>query len=107
VVFLVRRLLTALILVCLRGYVFFQIIFLAYLQSAYIIFIGLAKPLSESSDNDSELLQEITTMLCIYHLFIFSDWVATVSAIATYNAGWTQCVIILIVILFGIYQLTR
>lgn len=41
VVFLVRRLLTALILVCLRGHASLQIVSLAYLQSAYIIYIGL------------------------------------------------------------------
>lgn len=49
----------------------------------------------------------MTTLFCIYNLLIFSDWVSTVSATATYNAGWMQCVIILLVILWGIYGLIR
>ena len=73
--------------------------FLAYLQSAYIIYIGLAEPMKERRQNSDEIQQEIMVMLCIYHLFIFSDWVAAKSATATYNAGWSQCSIVLLVIL--------
>ena len=50
-VFIIRRLFTALILVCLKDQGYFQIIFLAYLQSAYIIYLGLAEPLKEKADN--------------------------------------------------------
>ena len=82
-VFIIRRLITALILVCWKEQGYFQIIFLAYLQSAYIIYLGLAEPLKEKADNLRDLIQEIAVMFCIYHLFMFTDWVSTVSASAS------------------------
>ena len=88
-VFFARRLITAVILVTLRGYSYFQMIFLAYLQTAYIIYIGLARPMKNRKQNNDEIKQEVCVMLCIYHLFMFSDWLSTVSAQATYNAGWS------------------
>ena len=39
--------------------------FLAYLQTAYIIYIGLAEPLKEKTDNLNEVVQEVAVMLCI------------------------------------------
>jgi hypothetical protein len=81
--------------------------FLAYLQTAYIIYIGLAEPLKEKTDNINEVVQEVAVMLCIYHLFIFTDWVSTVSAKASYDAGWTQCIIVGLVIILGIFRMVR
>jgi len=81
--------------------------FLAYLQTAYIIYIGLAEPLKEKTDNLNEVVQEVAVMLCIYHLFMFTDWVSTVSAKASYDAGWTQCIIVGLVIILGIFRMVR
>ena len=81
--------------------------FLAYLQTAYIIYIGLAEPLKEKTDNLNEVVQEVAVMLCIYHLFMFTDWVSTVSAKASYDAGWTQSIIVILVIILGIFRMVR
>lgn len=106
-VFFGRRFITAVILVMLRGYSYFQIIFLAYLQTAYMIYIGLTRPMELRTQNNDEMKQEICVMLCIYHLFMFSDWLSTVSAYATYNTGWSFCAVVFLVIIQGIYRMLK
>ena len=44
-------------------------------------------------------------MVCIYHLFWFTDWVTTVSPTAQSNAGWSQCIVISFILLSSIYNL--
>ena len=44
-------------------------------------------------------------MVCIYHLFWFTDWVTTVSPTAQFNAGWSQCLVISCILLSSIYNL--
>ena len=46
-------------------------------------------------------------MVCIYHLFWFTDWVTTVSPTAQTNAGWSQCIVISFILLSSIYNLLK
>ena len=79
--FLLRRLVVAVIIVNLQGYGYFQIMFLAYQQTAQIIYIGLMRPY-EARLNEQHLVNEYLVMVCIYHLFWFTDWVTTISPTA-------------------------
>jgi len=88
-IFMLRRLATAAIVVFIRNNVVLQITAMGYMQMAYIIKIGLTKPLAESSDNFNELLGEVFVMICIYHLFYFTDWVAVSSTDTYLKAGFT------------------
>jgi hypothetical protein len=81
--------------------------FLAYLQTAYIIYIVLAKPYEKKTDNLNELIQEIAVMLSIYHLFIFTDWVTTLSAKSAYYGGYSQCIVLALVIIYEIFRMVR
>jgi hypothetical protein len=77
------------------------------LQTAYIIYIVLVEPLEKKTDNLNELIQEIAVMLCIYHLFIFTDWVTTLSAKFAYYGGYSQCIVLGLVVIYGIFRMLR
>ncbi len=81
--------------------------FLAYLQTAYIIYITYAEPLERKTDNLHELIQEIAVMFGIYHLFIFTDWVTTISAKSAYYGGYSQCIVLGLMIIYGIFRMVR
>jgi len=106
-IYLLRRLAIAAIIVFLGHNVVLQIVLLAYMQMAYIVYIGLAKPLAESSDNFNELRSEVFVMLCIYHLYYFTDWVAASSTETFLKAGLTQCFVVGLLISINVYQLAR
>jgi len=107
VLFMLRRLLLALIFVCLRNYCVIQIMCLAYQQTAWLIYIGMARPFEDRISKIREIIIETTAILCIDHLFFFTDWVTTVSATVSYNAGWSQCALISVVLLVSLAEIIR
>jgi hypothetical protein len=46
-------------------------------------------------------------MFGIYHLFIFTDWVTTISAKSAYYGGYSQCIVLGLMIIYGIFRMVR
>jgi len=67
----------------------------------------MVRPFEDRFANIRELAIESTALVCIYHLFFFTDWVTTVSARRSYDAGWSECAIISLVLLVSLSAIVR
>jgi len=60
---------------------------LMYLSMAVIIMIGLSEPLKTKKLNRIELFNEVFTLLTVYHLMIFTDFVPKTET--KFLMGWS------------------
>ena len=63
--------------------------FLTFIMTAIaqIILIGYVKPYKERSDNTQEILNEVISVVIMYHIFCFTDWLP--DAHVKYNLGYS------------------
>ena len=52
-----------------------------------IILIGFIEPYKEKAHNTGELINEVTTVLIMYHIFCFTDWIP--DANVKYDLGYS------------------
>ena len=71
VIFMTRRLITAVILVLMYDFPFFQTQLLLVMSTANVIYMISFKPLSDKTQNKIEILNEVTIMLCCHCLDCF------------------------------------
>lgn len=86
VVFLVRRLTFAAILVTWSQRSYFQIQAIIFQCSLVMIYTGYMRPYEKKTTNTMELINETITILCSYFLIIFSGFVAHPEA--RFLSGW-------------------
>ena len=71
VIFMARRLITALVLVLMCDFPIFQTQLLLVMSTANVIYMISFKPLSDKTQNRIEILNEVTIMLCCHCLDCF------------------------------------
>ena len=52
-----------------------QFFFFVLCTIAQVIFLGLVKPYKVFQMNNNEMLNEVLTMMIMYHIFCFTDWI--------------------------------
>ena len=73
VIFMTRRLITALVLVLMYDFPFFQTQLLLVMSAMNVIYMVSFQPLSDKLQNRIEILNEVTILLCCYCLDMFLD----------------------------------
>ena len=76
--FYLRRLLLALSVVMLKHFLVGQFFIFVMTLIFQIMLLGLVKPFKTNLQNKSEINSEIVTMLIMYHIFCFTDWISDV-----------------------------
>ena len=73
--FLVRKLISAFVLVCLGSFPYFQIIALSTLSLVHLTYIAAVRPHDSFHTNAIECFDELSIMICNYlmYLFMLSD----------------------------------
>ena len=75
VYFYIRRFLLALSIVMMRNFLVGQFFIFVMTTIFQVIFVGIVQPLKTKQMNKSEIHSEIVTMMIMYHIFCFTDWV--------------------------------
>jgi len=91
------------ILVLLVEQPYFQIQALLYLQTAYLIYLGLRRPLKSRVDNNFELMNESLLLVQIYHIIWFSDFVN--DPMFKHRAGWSSVAVTLVQICINVARM--
>ena len=76
--FYLRRLLLAMSVVMLKHFLVGQFFIFVMTQIFQVILLGMVKPFKTNLQNKSEIHSEIVTMLIMYHIFCFTDWISDV-----------------------------
>jgi hypothetical protein len=93
-VFMVRRLVFAVIGIFLESLPFLQIqLFISHCLLV-VIYLGYFRPYTTQKQNNLELFNEICILAASYHLIIFTDFVDDLDI--KYQAGWSLIAITLI-----------
>ena len=96
-VFCCRRMLFAILIVYLKQWPTFQIMVLLHLTTLTMSYIAYNKPFNLSLLNSLELINEVTILIAVYHLTLFTDYVGKHET--KYLVGWSLCAITAINIL--------
>lgn len=95
-IFMLRRLLLAVILVQLEEQPWFQIQSMVVLNIAFAAYIGYFCPLESRFENKLELFGEAMNMLATYSFFVFTDWVPDLETRVTW--GYTNIAYVSLII---------
>lgn len=74
VIFTLRRLLFAYIIVYLQEYPWLQVQLNLYIQTFMILYLGFWRPWSNPFSNKLEFFNEIATLFIVYHMACFSNF---------------------------------
>ena len=102
--FYVRRTLLALTVVMLRWILVGQFFVFVMTSVFQVIFIGIVKPMKDSSHNRREIFNEAMTIMLYYHVFCFTDFVR--DPYMRYNLGYTCLFFNLVHLLANLYHIT-
>jgi hypothetical protein len=89
--FLVRRLLTGLVIVGFSAHPFFQCSFLMVFSTIHLVYLFAVRPMSTRSENNIEILNEFCILGCTYVLSVFLDIAAPASFFE--KMGWSFMII--------------
>ena len=103
-VYMVRRLIFALVIVFLQNSTSLQICAIVCLQVNVAAFQSFAAPFEAPLQNRLEGFNEAMTLACTYFLFIFLQWR---SSSARYRSGWLMISLIISIFVCNIYVLIK
>ena len=103
--FYIRRALLALTVVMLRWILVGQFFVFVMTSIFQVIFIGIVKPMKDSSINRREIFNEALTIILYYHVFCFTDFVR--DPYIKFNLGYTCLFFNLVHLLVNLYYITR
>ena len=85
--FVLRRLLFFVAAIFLQQYTLFQLAIQFFCSTTMIIYLGYWWPFHTPLFTKIEIFNEVTTLLLLYHLFMFTDWIPM--ATIRYLMGWS------------------
>lgn len=94
-IYVVRRLILALIVVFMRESKVFQIFSMIVLNLAIISYIIKVQPFESPGLNRLEVFNEFIVLSCLYHLLMFSDGLNG-SDHLLYNIGWSMDILLIL-----------
>ncbi len=88
---MLRRALYAAVLVMWANYPIFQIMALTMMSIVMLIYIMLVKPYDDRRLNRMEVFNELTVLMCAWHLLLFTDMITDTDV--KWMAGWSMVLI--------------
>jgi len=85
--FVIRRLLFLVAAIFLNGFLWGQLAIQFFCSVTMIIYLGTYEPFEDPIFTKIELMNEITSVFLLYHMFCFTDWVPNASD--RYIMGWS------------------
>ena len=70
----------------------FHIMFILYLNTFVLIFVGNNKPIEGRFKNKLEIVNEVFVHLISMHIIFFTDWIGDPDM--QYNMGWSMILLI-------------
>ncbi|TNV86062.1 hypothetical protein FGO68_gene6948 [Halteria grandinella] len=86
IVFMLKRLITVLVIICLREHTVFQLQILTFISLLYQLAVIQYRPLESPADNKLEIFNELTVSCCLYSYMLLTDFLQSPSA--RMAAGW-------------------
>ena len=83
----IRRLLLAATAVMLSHVLVVQLLFFKLSAVSHLILVGYTHPFTLKRHNYSEMVNEVSTLLIMYHTFCFTDWIP--DPVLQYNIGFS------------------
>ena len=83
----IRRLLLAATAVMLSHVLVVQLLIFKLSAISHLILIGYTHPFALKRHNYSEMMNEVSTLLIMYHIFCFTDWIPDPAL--QYNIGFS------------------